>query len=94
MQNLYAERDIENLNTYPDHVYSMIAEELRGKSDIAAELAYRDSEIIKLKDTMEVLIYQFRKLVPCTIMIDDALLANPAAYNKMVNLLNNYLENV
>ena len=45
MSKLYAKRDIENLDTYGDHLMAMTSEGLMGKSDIAAELAYRDSVI-------------------------------------------------
>ena len=41
MSKLYAERDIENLETYFNHVMAMTPEKLRGKSAIAAELAHR-----------------------------------------------------
>lgn len=48
----YAERDIMELDEdgdyYCRHVQAMTAEELHCKSDIAAELAYRDSEIDRL----------------------------------------------
>ena len=47
-EKLYAERDIENLDTYSDHVFHMTSENLRSKSDIAAELAYRDQQIAEL----------------------------------------------
>jgi len=48
MKKLYAERDIMNLDTYSDHVSAMTGEKLHSKSDIAAELAYRDAEIKRL----------------------------------------------
>jgi L-amino acid N-acyltransferase YncA len=42
----YAERDIEALGKhYMDHVEAMTAERLHEKSDIAAELAYRDARL-------------------------------------------------
>ena len=47
-EKLYAERDIENLDTYSDHVFHMTSENLRSNSDIAAELAYRDQQIAEL----------------------------------------------
>lgn len=47
---LYAERDIEKLEPfYSCHVHAMTAEGLNGKSDIAAELAYRDAKISHLE---------------------------------------------
>jgi hypothetical protein len=46
---LYAKRDVMALdeagNYYCKHVMAMTAEELHSKSDIAAELAYRDALI-------------------------------------------------
>ncbi len=49
----YAERDIEALDEngghYIRHVAAMTAEDLHRKSDIAAELAYRDHKIESLK---------------------------------------------
>ena len=42
---LYKERDIEELDTYCDHVSAMTSESLHSKSAIAAELAFRDSHI-------------------------------------------------
>ena len=45
MSKLYAERDIEELETYCDHVSAMTSESLHSKSAIAAELAFRDSHI-------------------------------------------------
>lgn len=48
----YEERDIDLLdeygNFYTDHVIAMTAEGLRSKSDIAAELGWRDREIARL----------------------------------------------
>ena len=46
---LYAERDIENLDTYFDHVMAMTGEALYSKSAIAAELAFRDNRIAELE---------------------------------------------
>ena len=50
---LYATRDIEELDMYPDHVNAMTVEGLNSKSAIAAELAFRDDEINKLEDALE-----------------------------------------
>ena len=52
-QKLYADRDIMWLdelgNHYSKHVQAMTAESLHSKSDIAAELAFRDVSIAILK---------------------------------------------
>ncbi len=46
VKKLYAERDIIGLGQiYCDHVMAMTAEELHAKSDIAAELAFRDAAL-------------------------------------------------
>ena len=47
MVKLYAKRDIEELETYIDHVSAMTSESLHSKSDIADELAFRDSQRIE-----------------------------------------------
>ena len=50
---LYAERNIEKLgNYYTKHLRAMTEEKLHSKSDIAAELAFRDAEIDRLKDEL------------------------------------------
>ncbi|AUR91931.1 coil containing protein [Vibrio phage 1.167.O._10N.261.51.F2] len=50
---LYAERDIEILDDkgdyYFNHIFAMTGEGLHSKSDIAAELGYRDMRIDELK---------------------------------------------
>ena len=50
---LYAERDIMDLATYSGHVLHMTSEDLRSKSDIAAELAFRDEQITQLREENE-----------------------------------------
>jgi len=53
MKKLYAQRDIELLGEhYIKHVSAMTGEGLHKKSDIAAELAWRDAEIERLKIQM------------------------------------------
>ena len=51
----YAERDIENQKYYGDHICAMKGEGLHDKSDIAAELAYRDEIIDELNAEIEAL---------------------------------------
>ena len=57
MPKQYAERDIMELdrigNHYCRHVYAMTAEKLHSKSDIAAELAWRDAEIKQLREAIQ-----------------------------------------
>jgi hypothetical protein len=49
-KRLYAERDImAQGQVYCDHVNAMTAEGLHGKSEIAAELAHRDTVIHHLR---------------------------------------------
>lgn len=51
-EKLYAERDIMSDEIgphYAAHISAMTAEGLHKKSDIAAELTYRDAEIEKLR---------------------------------------------
>lgn len=56
MKKLYGNRDVmaldEEFGFYSRHVSAMTVENLYSKSDIAAELAYRDSLIKKLTDTL------------------------------------------
>jgi len=51
-RNLYAERDLESLDEagdyYSRHIHAMTKEGLCSKSDIAAELAWRDRAIDEL----------------------------------------------
>jgi hypothetical protein len=50
---LYADRDPSELEPwYSQHVNAMTAEGLHSKSDIAAELAYRDRQIRELSDAL------------------------------------------
>lgn len=52
--NQYAERDIESIgNHYMVHIDAMTVESLHSKSDIAAELAFRDAEIESLRAQVE-----------------------------------------
>jgi len=56
MTRLYdvGNRDIVELDTYEDHVHAMTGEKLHRKSDIAAELAFRDERIAELKKELNV----------------------------------------
>ena len=69
MSELYAERDIENLETYFDHVMAMTSEKLRGKSGIAAELAHRDSIIEKQASEIDSLKAEIKHLGEQTMFI-------------------------
>lgn len=57
MKKHYANRDVMDLDKkgmyYCEHISAMTREGLHSKSDIAAELAYRDFEIDKLKSQLE-----------------------------------------
>lgn len=50
---LYSKRDTLKLSNFTKHMEAMTKESLYSKSDIAAELAYRDEEIVKLKKKLE-----------------------------------------
>ena len=82
--NIYADRDIMALDCgdqchYSKHVSAMTKEGLHSKSDIAAELAYRDLEIIKL-DT-EICEIKSKSSASNWISVDDAKLElYPAFY--------------
>lgn len=47
---MYEQRDIEELDTYHDHILAMTKEGLISKSSIAAELAWRDEVISAYKE--------------------------------------------
>lgn len=54
MSNQYAPRDHRALGEhYLRHVSAMTGEGLHAKSDIAAELAWRDAEIERLRKTLD-----------------------------------------
>ncbi len=56
MTKQYADRDItseELMDLYMTHVDAMTGEDLHSKSDIAAELAYRDARIKDLENQSE-----------------------------------------
>ncbi|MBA4822480.1 hypothetical protein H2241_16135 [Pantoea ananatis] len=57
MTKQYAERDAFELDQagghYMRHVMAMTAEQLHSKSDIAAELAWRDSQIVALQQKLD-----------------------------------------
>lgn len=53
-EKLYAERDCEELGEdYMRHLSAMTTEKLHSKGDIAAELAWRDREIRRLRTALE-----------------------------------------
>lgn len=52
-KKLYGRRNIMELNSYMDHASAMTTEKLHSKSDIAAELAFRDEKLKSLLDELE-----------------------------------------
>ena len=67
MTRLYdvGNRDIVELDTYEDHVHAMTGEKLHRKSDIAAELAFRDERIAELEKGYEELTIATLDAVQC-----------------------------
>ena len=65
-KKLYAERDALELDIaggyYGRHVHAMTAEQLHSKSDIAAELAYRDLVIDEQKHQIQMLLDERSKI--------------------------------
>ena len=59
-------------DTYPDHVMAMTVEELHGKSEIAAELAYRDQRIAELEAENTKLWHNLRDAMEWNWLDDDA----------------------
>ena len=54
MSNQYAERDLIELDEhYANHIIALSIEQLNSKSDIAAELAFRDQRIAKLESLLK-----------------------------------------
>lgn len=66
MKGEYTKRDIEGLDEaggfYFKHVLAMTDEKLHDKSDIAAELGYRDMQIAKLRETLIDALDEIQKL--------------------------------
>lgn len=61
---LYAERNIIDLGEYyTKHISAMTEEKLHSKSDIAAELAFRDAEIDRLRNKLIEECINFQKTV-------------------------------
>jgi hypothetical protein len=59
----YAHRNLANLEPhYSEHVSAMTAEGLHDKAAIAAELAFRDAEIERLKHQMSRMVFDDREL--------------------------------
>jgi hypothetical protein len=65
MKKLYAQRDPEELDKagafYAAHIMAMTEEDLYSKSDIAAELAYRDAITDQLKRAVAVAVLELRQ---------------------------------
>lgn len=79
-------RDVENLSDYyVAHISAMTTEDLRSKSDIAAELAYRDEQIDIMRSLLENIKNSY---VACGYYL-------PKRFNPLwhgINEVNNYLE--
>jgi hypothetical protein len=78
MSNQYAKRDHRALGEhYLRHVSAMTGEGLHAKSDIAAELAWRDAEIERLRSGLRIAIsaadgwYDDPRDRPCPSISDD-----------------------
>ena len=69
MSKLYAERDIENLETYDEHIDALRSGVIFSNSDIAAELAHRDSIIEKQASEIESLKAEIKRLGEQTMFI-------------------------
>ena len=70
MSELYAERDIENLETYDEHMDELLAgRHVFGNTDIAAELAHRDSVIEKQASEIDSLKVEIKRLGDQTMFI-------------------------
>lgn len=86
---LYAERDIIDLGEYyTKHISAMTSENLRSKSDIAAELAFRDAEIDRLKKEIIGECIDFQKTVSQFPTAKDC-----ATYNLALRDFANFLGN-
>ena len=71
----YAKRDARELDKageyYSRHVHALTAENLRGKHDIAEELAYRDMVIDQQKAEIKRLRKRIEKLEACVVPPDE-----------------------
>lgn len=65
MEKHYCERDLLEMdragNHYGNHVMAMTAEQLHSKSDIAAELGWRDMKIAELQHKLDALYAEIEK---------------------------------
>ena len=79
----YAQRDIEELGVYYDgHVFAMTEEGLHEKSDLAAELAYRDKRFV---DLVRAIVEAFGQHAICA---DSTFHISADAYNNIVRVAN------
>ncbi|EMW3082610.1 hypothetical protein AAEX90_001859 [Vibrio cholerae] len=80
----YQERDLMELdkvgNYYGKHVLAMTREDLRSKSDIAAELGYRDMVIDKLAEENK----RLRQMLKCAVKVAN----DPNATYTAIQILN------
>lgn len=67
----YSEEWLENSNAYGEHVSAMTGEKLHSKSDIAAELAWRDDQLAKANERVAELDKKNNEYAICIIAICD-----------------------
>lgn len=88
-QKLYAERDAIALGQlYVDHVCAMTSEELHEKSDIAAELAWRDARIQALQEDRD---HQYEMKVKARDQRDAVTAKLKRAQAENIRLLRNFI---
>lgn len=88
-QKLYAERDAIALGQlYVDHVCAMTSEALHEKSDIAAELAWRDAHIQMLQEDLD---HQYELKIKARHQRDAVTAKLKKAQAENIRLLRNFI---
>ncbi|AUR85397.1 coil containing protein [Vibrio phage 1.074.O._10N.222.49.B7] len=95
---LYAKRDVEILDDkgdyYFNHIFAMTGEGLHSKSDIAAELGYRDMRIDELKADNAELIDLVDEMSNYLNINGYTNIGNGSVFHKqMIELINKHKEN-
>ena len=79
----YSEDWLESSDTYGEHVSAMTGEKLHSKSDIAAELAWRDEQLAKANERVAIYKRGINKAIEAIEREDDS-----SAYDAISHLEN------
>jgi len=91
MSNQYAKRDHLALGEhYLRHVSAMTGEGLHAKSDIAAELAWRDAEIERLRSALRNLLVMLPSELSAPDVVESAIIPVGFCYVRWVDIKEGY----